>query len=117
MGTQFFNGREWHWNIPNNAQGMLQKTPEGRVRSLTKAEAQRLIQEAEKHTRSPLLVYFIRRACNTGCRKGDPAMPNVNKVRKSEQVLLSGFHQGQKQYASHKVRMYGCNLHLLKIID
>lgn len=63
--------REWDWNIPNNVEGMLQKTPEGRVRSLTLAEARRLIQEAEKHTRSPLLVHFIRLALNTGCRRDE----------------------------------------------
>jgi len=63
--------REWDWNIPNNVEGMLQKTPEGRVRSLTLAEARNLVQEAEKHTRSPLLVHFLRLALNTGCRKGE----------------------------------------------
>src|SRR5450759_911381 len=63
--------REWDWNIPNNVEGMLQKTPEGRVRSLTLAEGRLLIQEAEKNTRSPLLVHFIRLALNTGCRMSE----------------------------------------------
>jgi len=63
--------REWDWNIPNNFAGMLQKKPEGRVRSLTLAEAQHLLQVAEKNTNSPLLVHFIRLALNTGCRKNE----------------------------------------------
>ncbi|MGC2457041.1 MAG: site-specific integrase [Gallionellaceae bacterium] len=80
--------REWDWNIPNNVQGMLQKTPEGRVRSLTKAEAQRLIQEAEKHTRSPLLAYFIRLACNTGCRKGELLGLEWSRVDLKENLFI-----------------------------
>jgi hypothetical protein len=32
-------------------------------------------------------------------------------VRLTDLVLLSVFHQGQKQCASLKVRMYGCNLY------
>ncbi len=63
--------REWDWNIPNNVEGMLQKKPEGRVRSLTLIEARQLLEEAEKHLRSPLLVHFIRLALNTGCRKNE----------------------------------------------
>ena len=63
--------KEWDWNIPNNVQGMLQKTPEGRVRSLTLAEGRRLVEEARKQVRSPLLVHFIRLALNTGCRKNE----------------------------------------------
>ena len=63
--------KEWDWDIPNNVEGMLQKTPEGRVRSLTKAEARLMLEVAEKHTRSPLLVHFVRLALNTGCRKNE----------------------------------------------
>src|SRR4030066_322301 len=35
----------------------------------------------------------------------------AHQVRKSDRAPTSAFHQGQKQRASHKVRMYGCNLH------
>jgi transposase len=40
----------------------------------------------------------------------------ISKLR-PDKALLSGFHQGQRQCTSYKVRMYGCNLYLLKIID
>ncbi len=63
--------REWDWNIPNNAQGMLQKRPEGRVRSLTLVEARKLIEVAARNIKSPLLVFFISLALNTGCRKNE----------------------------------------------
>ncbi|WP_176492792.1 hypothetical protein [Nitrosomonas ureae] len=35
----------------------------------------------------------------------------AHQVRKNDRTPTSVFHQGQKQYASHKVRMYGSNLH------
>jgi integrase len=83
--------REWDWNIPNNVEGMLQKTPEGRVRSLTLAEARRLIQEAEKHTRSPLLVHFIRLALNTGCRRDEMLRLEWHRVDlKASLIFLEG---------------------------
>lgn len=63
--------REWDWDIPNNAEGMRQKEPEGKVRSLTLAEARRLIEVAEMSSRSPHLPNFIRLALNTGCRRGE----------------------------------------------
>lgn len=63
--------REWEWDIPNNAERMRLKEPEGRVRSLTVQEARKLIEEAEKATRSPHLADFIRLALNTGCRRGE----------------------------------------------
>ena len=78
--------REWDWNIPNNVEGMLQKTPEGRVRSLTLAEARRLIQEAEKHTRSPLLVHFIWLALNTGCRRPKARLTSTSWPEKNCQI-------------------------------
>jgi integrase len=80
--------REWDWNIPNNVAGMLQKKPEGRVRSLTLVEARRLIEEAEKHTSSPLLVHFIRLALNTGCRKNEMLKLEWRRVDLKENLIF-----------------------------
>lgn len=83
--------REWDWNIPNNVEGMLQKMPESRVRSLTLAEARRLIQEAEKHTRSPLSVHFVRLALNTGCRRDEMLGLEWSRVDlKADLIFLEG---------------------------
>jgi len=80
--------REWDWDIPNNFAGMLQKKPEGRVRSLTLAEARLLIQEAEKHKRSPLLVHFIKLALNTGCRKNEMLKLEWCRVNLKENLIF-----------------------------
>lgn len=63
--------KEWDWDIPNPAQGRRQREPEGRVRWIDQAEAQRLIAEAEREPQAPHLADFIRLALNTGCRKGE----------------------------------------------
>jgi integrase len=80
--------RNWDWNIPNNVEGMLQKTPEGRVRSLTLAEGRRLIEVAEKHTRSPLLVHFVRLALYTGCRKNELMKLEWRRVNWKENLFI-----------------------------
>lgn len=63
--------KEWDWHIPNNAEGMRLKEPDGRVRSLTVEEASRLIEVAEQSVRAPHLAPFIRLALNTGCRRNE----------------------------------------------
>lgn len=80
--------REWDWNIPNNVEGMLQKVPEGRVRYLSLPEAQQMLDVAEKHTRSPLLVHFVRLALNTGCRKNELLKLDWRRVDLKENLVL-----------------------------
>jgi integrase len=80
--------KNWDWNIPNNVEGMLQKTPEGRVRSLTPAEGRRLIEVADTHTRSPLLVHFVRLALNTGCRKNELMKLEWRRVDLKEDLIV-----------------------------
>ena len=63
--------RELEWEIPNPVAGRKLREPEGRVRWLSQAEAQRLIAEAEREPQAPHLADFIRLALNTGCRKGE----------------------------------------------
>jgi hypothetical protein len=38
-------------------------------------------------------------------------MDKARQVRQIDRASTSVFHQGQKQYASNKVRMYDCNLY------
>ena len=75
--------RKHHWRIENPClKAECPKEPKGRVRYLTHAEAQRLLQAADSPVnaegmaltsqfKSPVLRDFIELALNTGCRKGE----------------------------------------------
>lgn len=59
------------WSVRNPVVGMSLKQPEGRLRWITREEADRLIEEASKEIKAPHLADFIRLAINTGCRKNE----------------------------------------------
>jgi integrase len=59
------------WNLPNPIRGRFLKEPEGRLRWLTPAEAERLLAVAGTVRRPPYLQDFIRLALNTGMRRGE----------------------------------------------
>ncbi len=63
--------KRWDWEMTNPVSGMSLKEPEGRLRWISRAEADTLIREAEKELRSPHLADFIRLGLNTGCRKNE----------------------------------------------
>jgi len=63
--------KRWDWEMNNPCSGMSLKEPEGRLRWISRAEADALIREAERDARSPHLADFIRLALNTGCRKNE----------------------------------------------
>lgn len=66
-----YASRRWDWEISNPCSGMSLREPEGRVRWISRSEADALILEAGKDARSPHLADFIRLALNTGCRKSE----------------------------------------------
>jgi integrase len=63
--------REWEWEIPNPVSGRKLKEPEGRMRWITRAEAERLIHAAQFEPQAAHLPDFIRMALHTGMRKGE----------------------------------------------
>lgn len=62
---------EWDWQLPNPVKGRKLKEPEGRVRWISRAEAEALIRAAEMEPKAGHLSDFIRLALNTGCRAGE----------------------------------------------
>ncbi len=67
-----FAANKLEWNVRNPVVGMSLKEPQGRLRWITREEAERLLIEASKEERkSPHLADFIRLALNTGCRKNE----------------------------------------------
>lgn len=85
--------KHWEWDIQNPVSGMSLRQPEGRLRWLSRAEADVLIREAEKEPRSPHLADFIRLALNTGCRKNELLKLSWDRVDLKANVLrLEGEH-------------------------
>ena len=85
--------KRWEWDIQNPVAGMSCKVPEGRLRWLSRAEADVLIGEAEKEPKSPHLADFVRLALNTGCRKNEMLKLSWDRVDLRANVLrLEGEH-------------------------
>ncbi len=63
--------REWGWRVDNPAEGQKMDEPEGRIRWITREEAELLIGEAERTGKAPHLGDFIRLALHTGMRCGE----------------------------------------------
>lgn len=65
--------REWEWDVPNPVAGRRLREPEGRLRWLTRVEADRLIAAAEAGDPQSAghLPDLIRLALHTGMRKGE----------------------------------------------
>lgn len=63
--------KELGWEIQNPVSGRKLKEPEGRVRWITREEAEALIRAAEAEPKAPHLADFIRLALHTGMRRGE----------------------------------------------
>lgn len=63
--------KEWGWEIPNPVTGRNLPEPEGRIRAITRSEANSLIEIADREGGAPHLADFIRLALNSGCRRGE----------------------------------------------
>lgn len=84
---------KWEWEITNPAERMSLKEPEGRLRWITRAEADVLIREAEQEPKSSHLADFIRLALNTGCRKNELLKLEWDRVDlKENRLYLEGQH-------------------------
>ncbi len=84
---------KWEWEIANPIERMSLKEPEGRLRWITRAEANSLIREGERDPKSPHLADFIRLALNTGCRKNELLTLEWDRVDlKANRLYLGGMH-------------------------
>jgi len=80
--------KRWDWEMNNPCSGMSLREPEGRLRWISRAEADVLIREADKDAKSPHLADFIRLALNTGCRKNELLGLSWDRVDLRENRLL-----------------------------
>ena len=63
--------KEWGWSFTNPVLGNRVREPEGRVRWISREEAQALIASASHEPRAPHLPDFSRLALHTGMRRGE----------------------------------------------
>ncbi len=80
--------REWGWSLANPVQGNREREPAGRVRWITREEAERLTQESSLDPRAQHLPDFIALALNTGMRKGEILGLEWNRVDFSRNLLF-----------------------------
>lgn len=86
--------REWGWEVTNPCQGLRLKTPEGRLRWLTREEAGRLLECARQVRHADHLPDFIRLGLYTGMRRGEMLGLEWSRVDFREGLIyLEGQHQ------------------------
>lgn len=93
--------REWDWDVPNAAAGRRLREPEGRVRWLSKAQADALIAVAIGQRRAPHLADFIRLGLHTGMRRGEMLGLEWDRVDLQVGLIyLKGVHQKNGRHES-----------------
>lgn len=86
--------RDLEWQLPNPVMGRRLRPPEGRLRWLSRLEADRLIEAARTYSRAEYLVDFIELALHTGMRRGEMLELEWQRVDLDEGlVYLRGVHQ------------------------
>lgn len=66
-----YANREWDWELPNVTKGRKLKEGEGRMRWISREQAEQLILAAENEPKAQHLADFIWLALTTGCRSGE----------------------------------------------
>lgn len=93
--------RDLEWRLPNPVQGRLLQPPEGRLRWLSRQEADRLLAAARKQRRAEYLVDFLQLALHTGMRRGEMLELEWDRVDLDEGlVYLRGVHQKNGRFGS-----------------
>ena len=91
--------REWGWTIQNPVEGRLPPKGQGRIRWITRDEADKLINAC--HKKAPYLPDMIRLALNTGMRKNEILQLEWNRVDFSQRLIhLDPHHQKNRRYGS-----------------
>ena len=83
-----YANREWDWELPNVTKGRKLKECEGRVRWISREQAELLIQTAQNEPKAQHLADFIRLALNTGCRSGELLGLEWQRVNLQERLLF-----------------------------
>lgn len=88
-----FYNKEYLETLPNPTRGRKLREPEARIRWLSHAEADRLIEAAKGAQRASHLADFISLAIHTGCRSGELLGLQWSRVDLQERLIrLEGEH-------------------------
>lgn len=79
--------REWGWDIPNQVQGRCPKELPGRLRWLTRQEAEGLIKAATTVSQTVCLVEFIQLGFSTGMRTGEMLKLEWSRVDLGQRLI------------------------------
>ena len=92
--------KEWGWEIPNPVQGRCPKEGPGRIRWITRKEANKLI-AAARSSRAPWLADLIELGLNSGMRIGEMLGLEWNRVDLGQRLIyLDPKHQKNKSSGS-----------------
>ena len=86
--------RDLEWQLPNPVMGRLLRAPEGRLRWLSREEADQLVAAAREQRRAAYLVDFLELALHTGMRRGEMLGLEWQRVDLKEGLIyFQGVHQ------------------------
>lgn len=93
-----FACRNLEWRLPNPVRERMLREPEGRLRWLTRAQADDLISVAKRESNASHLAPLIRLALHTGMRRGELLGLEWSRVDLvARQVYLEGWHTKSKK--------------------
>lgn len=91
----------WQWALPNPVKGSLLMEPDGRLRWITPAEADRLLNAATQEKKAPHLAPLITLALHTGMRRGEMLGLEWNRVDlQAGLIYLESHHTKAKKRRS-----------------
>lgn len=94
-----YAAREWGWHNANPLHGRLPQKSSGRIRWLTREEADALVQACDK--RAPWLPDMIVLALNTGMRRGEILQLEWSRVDLGQRLIhLAPQHQKSRRHGT-----------------
>jgi integrase len=102
--------RELDWDVPNPVLGRKLKEPDGRVRWITRSEANALLNAASQEPKAAHLVDLIRLGLHTGMRRGEMLGLEWRRVDLREGlVYLEAENQKSGKFGSVPLNKEACN--------
>jgi len=100
-GAINYANTHWQWSLPNPVKGNMLREPDGRLRWITPAEAERLLNAAKLQEKAPHLAPLVTLALHTGMRRGEMLWLEWNRVDlQAGLIYLESHHTKAKKRRS-----------------